>query len=60
MRPLFALKAIRRRCECDLYNLTIYYSLSKILSSDWLNTNLILDNVWLVGTNDRQRNLMLG
>ena len=31
----------------------VYYASNKILSSDWLNTNLILDDVWLVGSNVR-------
>ena len=30
-----------------------YYALKKILTSDWLNTNLALDDVWLVGGNVR-------
>ena len=27
-----------------------YYALNKILCSDWLNTNLSLGDVWLVGS----------
>ena len=38
----------------------IYYALSKILNSDWLNTNITLVDVWLVGSNVRQGNLMSG
>ena len=30
-----------------------YYALNKILNSDWLNANLTLDDVWLVGGNVR-------
>ena len=37
-----------------------YYALNKILNSDWLNTNLTLVDVWLEGSNVRQRNLMSG
>ena len=35
-----------------------YYALNKILNSDWLNTNLTLVDIWLAGSNVRQRNLM--
>ena len=37
-----------------------YYALNKILNSDWLNTDLTLVDVWLEGSNVRQRNLMSG
>ena len=37
-----------------------YYAQNMILNSDWLNTYLTLDDVWLVGSNVRQRNLMSG
>ena len=37
-----------------------YYALNKILNSNWLNTNLTLVDVWLGGSNVRQRNLMSG
>ena len=37
-----------------------YYALNKILNSDWLNIQLTLVPVWLVGSNVRQRNLMSG
>ena len=37
-----------------------YYALNRILNSDWLNTNLTLVDVWLAGSNVRQRNLMSG
>ena len=33
---------------------------NKMLSSDCLNTNLRLDNVWLVGSNVSYENLMSG
>ena len=38
----------------------VYYALNKILNSDWSNTNLTLGDVWLAGSNVRQRNLMSG
>ena len=41
-------------------NINFYYALNKILNSDWLNTNLTLVDVWLAGSNVRQRNLMSG
>ena len=41
-------------------NVVVYYALNKIMNSDWLNTNLTLDDVWLVGSNVRQLNLMSG
>ena len=41
-------------------NINIYYASNKILNSDWLNTNLTLVDVWLGGSNVRQRNLLLG
>ena len=44
-------------CRFDKVN---YYALNKILNSDWLNTNLTSVDVWLVGSNVRQRNLMSG
>ena len=43
-----------------LENNAYYYALNKILNSDWLNTNLTLVDVWLGGSNVRQRNLMSG
>ena len=30
-----------------------YYAVNKILNSDWLTTNLTLDDVWLIGNNVR-------
>ena len=42
-----------------LYN-HYYYALDNILNSDWLNTDLTLADVWLAGSNVRQRNLMSG
>ena len=41
-------------------NIHLYYALNKILNSDWLTTNLTLVDVWLEGSNVRQRNLMSG
>ena len=41
-------------------NISTYYALNKILNSDWLNANLTLVDVWLGGSNVRQRNLMSG
>ena len=38
----------------------IYYALNKLLNSDCLNTNLTLVDVWLVGSNVGQRNLISG
>ena len=35
-----------------------YYALNKILNSDWLNTNLTSDDVWLVRSNVNQPNLI--
>ena len=32
--------------------------MNKILNSDWLNANLTLVDVWLAGSNVRQRKLM--
>ena len=43
-------------CLCNY----LYYALNKILNSDWLNTNLTLVDVWLGGSNVRQRNHMSG
>ena len=43
-----------------ILNVMDYYALNKILNSDWLNTNLTLVDVWLGGSNVRQRNLMSG
>ena len=37
-----------------------YYALNKMLNSDWLNTDLTLVDVWLGGSNVRQRNLVSG
>ena len=39
-------------------NKLFYYTLNKILNSDWLKTYLTLVDVWLAGSNVRQRNLM--
>ena len=44
----------------QLHYIHFYYVLNKILNSDWLNTNPNLVDVWLAGSNVRQRNLMSG
>ena len=43
-----------------MHNIISYYALNKILNSDWSNTNLSLVDVWLAGSNVRQRNFMSG
>ena len=35
------------------HDFVYYYALHKMLTSDWSNTNLTLDDVWLVGGNVR-------
>ena len=47
-------------CVSALFAMLDYYALNKILTSDWLNTNLTLVDVWLGGSNVRQRNPMSG
>ena len=37
-----------------------YYAMNKILNSDWVNIQPTLVDVWLVGSNVRQQNLMSG
>ena len=39
---------------------SFYYALNKILNSDWLNTNLTFNYLWLLRSNVRQLNLMSG
>ena len=50
-----ACQLIQSRFQEDEARILIYsyYAFNKILTSDWLNTNLILDDVWLVGGNVR-------
>ena len=54
--PTYGMLHMRTR----LIDIACYYALNKILNSDWLNTNLTLVDVWLGGSNVRQRNLMSG
>ena len=56
--PIVSMHIGGSRISCA--NILYYYALNKILNSDWLNTNLTLNDVWLVGSNVRQLNIMSG
>ena len=54
------LRAALARMSSIWEDMQCYYALNKILNSDWLNTNLTLDYVWLLRSNARQPNLTSG